>query len=135
MIKTVLPPSHIIINKTENISEDLDKAASLQVRNILKILLFIYVQVSFQDEHEREYEKLETFVQKHINPGETTFVAKTEENVRRNRYLDMLPFDSNIVYLRSDAGFPPSRYINASWVNFSLEINTSFTRFTSTYNI
>ena len=38
-VKTDLSPSHIIINRTENINEDLDTAASLQVRNILRFFI------------------------------------------------------------------------------------------------
>ena len=30
----------------------------------------------------------------------------------------MNPFDTNIVYLESEAGNPPSTYINASWVRY-----------------
>ena len=63
-----------------------------------------------------EFEKLESFVEHHINPGETRFIATSEENLRRNRYQDMVPFDSNIVYLDYETGDPPSDYINASWV-------------------
>ena len=66
-----------------------------------------------------EYEKLETFVQNHINSEETKSVARSDDNLRRNRYQDMVPFDSNIVYLKSESGYPPSKYINASWVNIS----------------
>ena len=43
-IKTDLSPSHIVINKTENINEDLDTAAALQVRTIdSKIFYFLSV--------------------------------------------------------------------------------------------
>ena len=45
-------------------------------------------------------------------------MARNDINMRRNRYGDMIPYDNNIVYLQSDTGDPPSRYINASWVRF-----------------
>ena len=63
-----------------------------------------------------EFENLEAFVQNHINSRETTSVATSDENMRRNRYRDMVPFDSNIVYLDWESGNPLSKYINASWV-------------------
>ena len=40
-IKTDLSPSHIVIKKTENVNEDLDTAASLQVRNNRRFPFFI----------------------------------------------------------------------------------------------
>ena len=63
-----------------------------------------------------EFDNLEAFVQNHINSRETTSVATSDENMRRNRYRDMVPFDSNIVYLDWESGNPLSKYINASWV-------------------
>ena len=95
--------------------EDLDTAAALQ------------------EEIGEEYKKLEIHVRNHIDPDETTEIAKSELNSRRNRYQDMVPYDSNLVTLSKETGTlkniqhfiiaislgnPKSKYINASWVNF-----------------
>ena len=40
----------------------------------------------------------------HIIPHETTDIARSEENAGRNRYRDMVPFDSNIVTLAKMTG-------------------------------
>ena len=57
-----------------------------------------------------------TFNEAIILNKETIDIAKTEDNMKRNRYRDVVPFDSNIVYLSRETGDPPSTYINASEV-------------------
>ena len=86
-IKTILSPSHIIFHNTETLPEDLDTAAALQ------------------DEIAEEYKKLENYVKTHIDPKETTEIAKSELNSFRNRYQDMVPFDSNVISLSKETGF------------------------------
>ena len=79
--------------------------------------LYIYCgSFSLQDEHETEFENIEAFDENHIKCSETTLIAKSPLNIRRNRYGDMVPYDSNIVHLQSASGHPSSTYINASWV-------------------
>ena len=114
LLKTEIVPPHIIIRKSSEYTlHDLDTAASA-IKEIKK-----------------EFEVLEDYVDNHITNGvgkqifrsfnyfayfiqESVIVA--EENMRRNRYRDMLPFDSNIVYLSEETGNPGSTYINASMV-------------------
>ena len=47
-------------------------------------------------------------------------VAKSKWNLKRNRYQEMVPYDSNIVYLDPSLNSrnSPSCYINASRVSF-----------------
>ena len=69
------------------------------------------------EELQKEYKKIEDFVTQKIEPEESTSVASNEELMSRNRYRDLVPYDSNIVYLSQETGNPASTYINASWVN------------------
>ena len=74
--------------------------------------------VVLQEDHEAEFNELES-IENHIKSLETTEVAKSRLNLKRNRYKDIVPYDSNILYLESTLGNPPSRYINASMVTFN----------------
>ena len=85
-IKTGFSPSHIIFHNSETLPEDLDTAAALQ------------------EEIGEEYRKLETHVRNHIDPDETTEVAKSQLNSHRNRYQDIVPYDSNLVLLSKETG-------------------------------
>ena len=69
------------------------------------------------EELQKEYKKIEDFVTRHIEPEESVSVASSAEVMSRNRYRDMIPYDSNIVYLSQETGNPASTYINASWVS------------------
>ena len=73
------------------------------------------IQYLLQEDHEEEFDKLEA-IGNHIESMETTFVAKSGMNLKRNRYKNIVPYDTNIVYLDSAVGNPPSKYINASKV-------------------
>ena len=73
------------------------------------------IQYLLQEDHEEEFDKLEA-IGNHIESLETTFVAKSGMNLKRNRYKNIVPYDTNIVYLDSAVGNPPSKYINASKV-------------------
>ena len=84
--KTDGSPAHVVFQNTERLAEDLDTAAALQ------------------DDIREEYEKLENHARNHIDPKETTYLAKNEVNLRRNRYKDIVPFDSNIVLLTKETG-------------------------------
>ena len=70
-----------------------------------------------QEDHEAEFDKLER-IENHIKSVETTLLAKSKLNLKRNRYKDIVPYDSNIVYLKSSVGNPPTNYINASRVTY-----------------
>jgi hypothetical protein len=85
-IKTDLSPSHIIFKNSETLPVDLDTAAALQ------------------GELGDEFKKLEMHVKSHIDDDETMEVAKSELNCRRNRYQDMVPYDSNLVVLTKETG-------------------------------
>ena len=68
------------------------------------------------EEMQDEYKKIEDFVTQNIEPEESVSVASSEGEMSRNRYRDLIPYDSNIVYLSQETGNPASTYINASWV-------------------
>ena len=85
-LRTEFAPSHIIFHNTDTLSEDLDTAAALQ------------------NEIHEEYKKLEAHVRNHIEPHETSNVAKSDLNSRRNRYQDMVPYDSNLLTLSRETG-------------------------------
>ena len=85
-IKTDSSPSHIISKNSETLPVDLDTAAALQ------------------GELGDEFKKLEMHVKNHIDDDETMEVAKSELNCRRNRYQDMVPYDSNLVVLTKETG-------------------------------
>ena len=85
-IKTDSSPSHIIFKNSETLPVDLDTAAALQ------------------GELGDEFKKLEMHVKNHIDDDETMEVAKSELNCRRNRYQDMVPYDSNLVVLTKETG-------------------------------
>ena len=92
-------PNHMYVDKlSDNVVDDLDS-------------------IAHSDELQDEYEKIEEFVTKYIEPEESVSVASAAEVMSRNRYRDLIPYDSNIVYLSQATGNPPSTYINASWVN------------------
>ena len=92
-------PNHMYVDKSsDDVVDDLDSLAH-------------------SEELQEEYEKIEDFVTKYIEPKESVSVASIEELMPRNRYRDLIPYDSNIVYLSQATGNPPSTYINASWVN------------------
>ena len=113
-IKTEVSPSHIIFQNIETLAEDLDTAAAQQ------------------DDIIEEYNKFEGRVKMFIDSNQTTHSAKSELNLSRNRYHDVVPFDSNLVFLLTETGEftniiplyyfsmvlgnPKSNYINASWV-------------------
>ena len=71
----------------------------------------------FQESHEEEFLNLES-VENHIKSFESVLVAKSKLNLKRNRYQEMVPYDSNIVYLNPTLGNSSSIYINASRVTF-----------------
>ena len=99
-IKTDVIPSHMYVDKTsDDVVADLDD------------------MVTSVEEMQEEYRKIEEFVSRHIEPEESVSVASAGEVMSRNRYRDMIPYDSNIVYLSQETGNPPSTYINASWVS------------------
>ncbi|SAM08316.1 hypothetical protein [Absidia glauca] len=56
-------------------------------------------------------------------------IAQHRVNDQRNRYMDIIPFDSNRVILgRSDlgpSGHPGDDYINASWIEFNTDDTTT----------
>ena len=100
-IKTQTIPSHMYVEKSsDDLVADLDDMTT-----------------SF-DEMQDEYNKIEDFVTRHIEPEESVSVASAAEVMSRNRYRDMIPYDSNIVYLSQETGNPASTYINASWVSY-----------------
>ena len=70
-------PAHMIFDNSETLSDELVNAAFLQ------------------DEVMNDFAKLEKFVKQEIEPEETTGIAS--ENLMRNRYRDILPYDSNLV--------------------------------------
>ena len=116
-IKTERSPSHIIFQNIETLAEDLDTAAAQQ------------------DDIIEEYNKFEGCVKIFIDSNQTTHSAKSELNLSRNRYHDVVPFDSNLVFLLTETGestniiplyyfsmvlgTPKSNYINASWVKLT----------------
>ena len=59
---------------------------------------------ALQGELGDEFKKLEMHVKNHIDDDETMEVAKSELNCRRNRYQDMVPYDSNLVVLSKETG-------------------------------
>eukprot|EP00092_Neocalanus_flemingeri_P013363 GFUD01014407.1.p1 GENE.GFUD01014407.1~~GFUD01014407.1.p1 ORF type:complete len:362 (+),score=127.59 GFUD01014407.1:1586-2671(+) len=91
-------PSHLVFRNSETLPDELDNAALLQ------------------GEVMDEFQKLEEYVKQQIEPEESYEVGS--ENLARNRYSDILPYDSNLVRLSEPTGSPKSNYINASWVNF-----------------
>ena len=95
-----LVPQHIIIRKSEFIVDDID---------------------TLSEDAVEEYNTLENFIVQHIDTERTTDISLSELNLKRNRYKDMVPFDSNIVFLSTPTGQPPSDYINASWVTLIRE--------------
>ena len=98
-IKTDTIPTHMYVDKlSEDLVADLDD------------------MTASYDEIQDEYRKIEDFVTKHIEPKESVSVASAAEVMSKNRYRDMIPYDSNIVYLSQETGDPASTYINASWV-------------------
>ena len=84
--RTDFAPSHIIFHNRETLSEDLDTAAALQ------------------DEIHEEYKKLEAYARNHIESYETSIVAKSDSNNRRNRHQDIVPYDSNLLTLSRKTG-------------------------------
>ena len=90
-----LVPQHIIIRKSEFIVDDID---------------------TLSEDAVEEYKTLENFIVQHVDTERTTDISLSELNLKRNRYKDMVPFDTNIVFLSTPTGQPPSDYINASWV-------------------
>ena len=84
--RTDFAPSHIIFHNTDTLSEDLDTAAALQ------------------DEIHEEYKKLEAYAWNHIESYETSIVAKSDLNNRRNRHQDIVPYDSNLLTLSRKTG-------------------------------
>ena len=93
-------PSHMIIEKTEHLSEDLDNT-SAEVDRVIT-----------------EFNMLEEFVAAHVDKHKQITIGLDEEigNLKKNRYRDMVPFDDNIVTLSKPSGEPPTTYINASEV-------------------
>ena len=77
-------PAHMVFENLEKLSDELDNAASLQ------------------EEVMNEFEKLEEYVKQEIEPEETAGIAS--ENLTRNRYRDILPYDSNLVTLSRPSG-------------------------------
>ena len=99
-IKTDTIPTHMYVDKFSNdIVADLDD------------------MYTSYEEMQDDFRKIEDFFTKHIEPNESVSVANADEVMSRNRYRDMIPYDSNIVYLSQETGDPASTYINASWVN------------------
>ena len=99
-IKQDTIPSHMYVDKSsDDLVADLDD------------------MTTSYEEMQDEYKKIENFVTKHIEPEESVSVASSDEVMSRNRYRDMIPYDSNIVYLSQETGNPASTYINASWVS------------------
>lgn len=93
-------PTHMYVDKSsDDLLDDLDNMANSI------------------EELQEEYKKIENFVSQNIEPEESVSVAGAEEVMPRNRYRDLIPYDSNIVYLSQATGNPASTYINASWVN------------------
>ena len=100
-IKQDTIPSHMYVDKSsDDLVADLDD------------------MTTSYEEMQDEYKKIENFVTKHIEPEESVSVASSDEVMSRNRYRDMIPYDSNIVYLSQETGNPASTYINASWVSY-----------------
>ena len=94
-------PSHMFIEKTEHLTEDLDNTAA-EVDRVIT-----------------EFDILEDFVDVHVTKNKKITIGLNEEvgNLKKNRYKDMVPFDDNIVTLSKPSGQPPTTYINASEVN------------------
>ena len=83
--KEILLPPHMIFHPNNgDFLEDIDTAAALQ------------------DEVADEFIMLEKFVRDKIDPNETFFIGS--ENMERNRYRDMLPYDSNLIELEKPTG-------------------------------
>ena len=78
-------PAHMVFQNTDTLPDELDTAALLQ------------------QEVMDEFAKLEQFVAENIEPVETYETAEGE-NVSRNRYKDILPYDSNMVTLSRPTG-------------------------------
>ena len=74
----------MIFDNSETLSDELDNAAFLQ------------------EEVMNEFEKLEEYVKEKIVPEENSGIAS--ENLTRNRYRDILPYDSNLVTLSRPTG-------------------------------
>ena len=90
-------PAHMIFDNIDTLSHVLDNAAF------------------HQDKVMEEFEILEEHVKKEVEAKESFDIACN--NLGRNRYRDILPYDSNLVTLSRHTGFPKSTYFNASWVN------------------
>jgi len=74
---------------------------------------------SLQKDVVEEFNKADEKAKAEALRRETTAIAKSPENEGRNRYIDIVPFDSNIVSLSINTGNPPSTYVNASHIRFS----------------
>jgi len=58
-------------------------------------------------------------VQEHsarINASKMRRIGQEEKNRNRNRFVDIIPFDDNLVLLDKEEGHPASNYINASYI-------------------
>ena len=93
-----LVPSHMAVKKGEHLSEDINNLAN-KVEEVIE-----------------EFRTLEEYAKARITNNEETTIALSEENLKKNRYKDMVPFNSNIVKLSKPSGTPSTTYINASWV-------------------
>ena len=77
-------PAHLVFNNSESLQEELETAALLQ------------------GEVMDEFQKLEEYVKQEIEPEKSNEIAS--ENLVRNRYSDILPYDSNVVPLSKPTG-------------------------------
>ena len=59
---------------------------------------------NLQEEVIDEFYKADKFAKRVLAPKETTKTGTLPENQKRNRYIDMVPFDSNIVNLQINTG-------------------------------
>ena len=85
-------PAHMVFENSELLSNELDNAALLQ------------------GEVMDEFDKLEEYVKQKIEPEESAEVAS--QNLIRNRYKDILPYDSNVVTLSTPTGKLISKMFN-----------------------
>ncbi|XP_063219450.1 tyrosine-protein phosphatase non-receptor type 12-like [Bacillus rossius redtenbacheri] len=70
-----------------------------------------------EDTYEKEFQELKNFSEKlKTLKGYSCSVGENEVNRKKNRYKDILPFDSSRVKLTEYVGVPGSNYINANFI-------------------
>jgi len=65
---------------------------------------------------DHEFELLQEYSAK-LYEEKSRSIGQLEINKPRNRFVDIVPYDDTLVTLNVESGLPPSRYVNASYIN------------------